>query len=99
MKSHSKTLYDPVDELRFNNCYNIDYTPNGDDAANLAEAQHFLVTIWWQNCIWDTCLFMVVLKNSVLVKNLLIVEQKIGMISQAITIGEEGKEAAMLLIY
>jgi hypothetical protein len=42
---------------------------------------------------------MVVLKNSVLVKNLLIVEQKIGMISQAITIGEEGKEAAMLLIY
>jgi hypothetical protein len=34
-----------VDELRFNNCYNIDYIPKGDDAANLAEAQHFLVTI------------------------------------------------------
>jgi hypothetical protein len=32
-------------------------------------------------------------------RNLLSAEQKIGMISQAITIGEEGKEAAMLLIY
>jgi hypothetical protein len=31
-------------ELRFNNHYNFDCAPNGDDAANLAEAQHFLVT-------------------------------------------------------
>jgi hypothetical protein len=44
VKSRSKIQYYPTDELRCNNRYSIDYTPNGDDAANLAEAQRFLET-------------------------------------------------------
>jgi hypothetical protein len=30
-----------MDESRYNNRYNIDFIPNGNDASNLAEAQHF----------------------------------------------------------
>jgi hypothetical protein len=41
VKRNSKILYDPMDESRYNNRYNIDFIPNGNDASNLAEAQHF----------------------------------------------------------
>jgi len=81
------------------NRFNIDYIPNGDNAANLAEAQCFfsnLVTAELR--LHRLPLFGGVEERHIRLKRLLIVEQKIDMISQAILRGEEGKEKTMMLI-
>jgi len=46
VKQNSKIQYDPTDELRCNNRYNIDFIPNSNNAGNLAEAQRFFLVIF-----------------------------------------------------
>jgi hypothetical protein len=85
--------------LRCNNRYSIDYIPNGDDAANLAEAQRFFSNLLTAELrLRHLPLYGSVEERRGRLRNLLVVEQKIEMISQAISRGEEGKEAAMILI-
>ncbi len=41
VRRNTKIVYDPTDELRFSNPYNIEYRPQGDTAATVVEAQRF----------------------------------------------------------
>ena len=84
--------------MRCNNRYSIDYIPNGDDAANLAEAQRFFSNLLTAELhLRHLPLYGSVEEQRGRLRNLLVVEQNIEMISQAISRGEEGKEAAMIL--
>jgi hypothetical protein len=99
VKQNSKILYDPTDELRCNNRYNIDFIPNGNDAGNLTEAQRFFSNLLITELRFHRLpLYGNVEERQARLRILLIVEQKIDLISQAISRGEEGKEAAMMLI-
>ncbi len=92
-------MYDPTDTLRTSNPYNIEYRPQGDTAATLAEAQRFfsnLVTTELR--LRGLHLYGNMEERRIRLEKLLIVEQKIDLISQAVLRGDEGKEAAMLLI-
>jgi len=92
-------VYDPTDTLRTSNPYNIEYRPQGDTAATLAEAQRFfsnLVTTELR--LRRLHLYGNMEERRIRLEKLLIVEQKIDLISQAVLRGDEGKEAAMLLI-
>jgi hypothetical protein len=92
-------VYDPTDTLRTSNPYSIEYRPQGDTAATLAEAQRFfsnLVTTELR--LRGLHLYGNMEERRIRLEKLLIVEQKIDLISQAVLRGDEGKEAAMLLI-
>jgi hypothetical protein len=99
VRRNTKIVYDPTDELRFSNPYNIEYRPQGDTAAAVAEAQRFfsnLVTTELR--LRGLPLYANVEERRKRLEKLLIVEQKIDLIHQAVLRGDEGKEAAMLLI-
>ncbi len=99
IRRKTKIVYDPTDTLRTSNPYNVEYRPQGDTAATLAEAQRFfsnLVTTELR--LRRLHLYGNMEERRIRLEKLLIVEQKIDLISQAVLRGDEGKEAAMLLI-
>jgi hypothetical protein len=99
VKQSSKIIYDPTDLLRFNNQYNIDFSPEDDMVGDVVSAKIFfsnLVTKELQ--LQKLTLNGTFEERRICLKKILEVEQKLDLINQAITRGQEGKEAALMLI-
>jgi hypothetical protein len=99
VKRKSKVIYDPTDESRCHNRNNIDFVPNGDCPSNVAEAQRFFSNLLTEELrLRRLPLYGNLEERRSRLKNLLVVEQMIDLIFQALLRGDEGKEAAMMLI-
>jgi hypothetical protein len=99
VKRASKIVYDPTDITREINCYNIDFIPRGDTDQELRDSQIFFSNLLSSELrLRKLPLFGALEDRRHRLKNLLKVEQQLDIITQAISRGQEGKEAALMLI-
>jgi hypothetical protein len=99
IKLKTKIIYDPCDVTRESNLYNIDFIPHG-----ATEEERFQVQSFFSNLLTSELRMRKLQTHGTLeerrsrLKQFLMVEEKLQMIVQAISRGQEGKEAAMILI-
>jgi hypothetical protein len=99
VKRQSKIGYDPNDLCRENNKYNIDFIVNGVDDADRMEALRFFSNLLTMELrLRKLPLYGNLEERRERLRIILKVEQKLDIITQAISRGEEGREAALMLI-
>jgi len=96
VKRGTKIVYDPNDLTREGNCYNIDFIPSGNSDEELRASRLFFSNLLSTELRLRKLPVYGSLQDRRL--HLKALEQKLDMISQAISRGEEGKEAALMLI-
>lgn len=99
IQQKSKITYDPCDLTRNNNKNNIDFMPSGDDDDAAIEASvYFNRLLIMELRLRNLSLQGTLEERRTRLKDHLKVEQQLKMIAQAIARGQEGKEAALMLI-
>jgi hypothetical protein len=99
IRSKSKIIYDPCDVTHDSNIYNIDYIPRQEtDEEELSSRSFFSNLLSSELNLRKLQHHVTLEERRQRLMEILHVETKILIISQAICRGEEGKEAALMLI-
>jgi hypothetical protein len=99
VKRCSRVVYDPSDLTGHNNRYNIDYVISGSMDAETQDAISFFSSLLISKLrLRGLPVIVSIDERWARLKELHRVEQQLDIISKAISRGEEGKEAALMLL-
>lgn len=99
VQRRTKIIYDPCDVTREANKYNVDFIPNGASDDNVLQARMFFSNLLTSELsLRKLPVHGTLEERRTRLKDHLKVEQMLKLISQAISRGQEGKEAALMLI-